>query len=299
MKNKIVVATRPSQLAYTQTMQTVALLEKAHPHLTFEVRKFSTKGDRDTRRSLTEFGGTGLFVKELEYALLDGEADIAIHSLKDVPSLQPEGLQLVAFPKREDPRDVLVHRGQDIKTIGTGSPRRLLQMALRMPEVSFTDIRGNIESRLEKVYRGDYDATLLAVAGLSRLGLVPENTTYLSVEEFIPAIGQGALVLECRSDDEETIKIAKSINHEETAIAVVAERIFMKEVEGGCKFPLASHAFLTDLGLHFSAIIGNLETKKYIRKDKIYNLATANEDVRQLAVQMLRECEQEGITLNF
>lgn len=299
MKSKIIIATRPSLLAYSQTMQTVALLEKALPNLRFEVKKFSTKGDRDTKRSLTEFGGTGLFVKELECALFEGEADIAIHSLKDVPTVQPKGLKLVSFPQREDARDVLVHTGREIRVIGTGSPRRLLQMALRMPDVDFKGIRGNIETRLEKVHRGDCDATLLAAAGLARLGLKPSNTDYLSVHEFIPAIGQGALVLECRSDDEEIVKITQSINHKETEIAVLAERVFMKEVEGGCKFPLAAHAFFTDAGLHFSAIIGNLETKKYIRKDKICNLATTNEEVAQLATQMLRECEQEGITLDF
>lgn len=299
MKNKIVVATRPSLLAYTQTMQTVALLEKANPDVHFEVKKFSTQGDRNQKSSLTAFGGTGVFVKELEQALLTNEADIAIHSLKDMPSLQPEGLSLAAFPEREDPRDVFVVENTPIKTVGTGSPRRLLQCAMQYPEVDFVEIRGNVETRLQKMQDGLCDATYLAAAGLNRLGLELSNGNMLAVEDFIPAIGQGALAIECRTDDEETQKIVAKINHQPTELAVKAERAFMKEIEGGCKFPLAAHAYYKGEKLRFLAIIGDLESRKYVKRAEEFALKTAENDAVLLAKEMKDECRKLNINLEF
>lgn len=299
MKKKIIVATRPSLLAYTQTMQTVALLEKAHPNIAFEVQKFSTQGDRDQRSSLTQFGGTGVFVKELEHALQTGQADIAIHSLKDMPSEQPENLCLTAFPEREDPRDVLIIANPKMQKVGTGSPRRLLQCALQYPKAEFVEIRGNIETRLQKMQDGLCDATFLAMAGLNRIGRKLENAKILDVEEFIPAIGQGALAIECRKNDTETQEIIAKINHKPTELAINVERAFMKEIQGGCKFPLAGHAYYKDDKLRFLAIIGDLATKKYVKKAVEFELQTAENEAILLAKTMKEECEKENIKLDF
>lgn len=299
MKNKIIVATRPSLLAYTQTMQTVALLQEAHPDIEFEVKKFSTQGDRDQRSSLTAFGGTGVFVKELEHALQTKQADIAIHSLKDMPSQQPEGLCLAAFPTREDPRDVLVVANEPIQKIGTGSPRRLLQCALQYPKVSFTEIRGNVGTRLEKMQKGLCDATYLAAAGLNRLGISLPNAIPQPVEDFIPAVGQGTLAIQSRSEDTAIREIVAVISDENTTLAAQAERAFMKQVQGGCKFPLAAHAYSNEGTLRFLAIIGDLQTKKYIKKKVNFSLNTAEQQAIALAKEMLQECQEQHINLDF
>lgn len=299
MKKKIIVATRPSQLAYTQTKQTVSILEQAHPHIHFEIVKISTQGDRNQKSSLTTFGGTGVFVKELEYALLEGTADIAIHSLKDMPSLQPKELCLVAFPKREDPRDMLVTTKKSIQTVGTGSPRRLLQCALQYPNVSFIEMRGNVQTRLDKMEQGLCDATYLAAAGLKRLNLTVPNAIPLSVQDFIPAIGQGALAIECRTDDIATQQLVATVNHLPTYQAVQAERAFMKEIQGGCKFPLAAHAYLHEGKLRFLAIIGDLKSMQYIKHTMDFNLSTATEQATTLAKQMRQECQEQNINFKF
>ncbi len=296
---KIRVATRPSKLAYTQTMQTVELLKKSNPDVEFEVLKFSTKGDRDQTRSLTQFGGTGLFVKELENALLEGEADIAIHSLKDVPSEQPAGLSLVAFPPREDPRDVLItdKAREAIQTIGTGSPRRVLQLRQLHKHYQFLDIRGNIDTRIAKQQEGNYDAIILAAAGLNRLGVSYDLAQALAVTTCIPAVGQGAIAIECREADSIAIACAKKINHAPTHMAVSAERAFMKTIEGGCKFPLAAHAYYQDEELRFLALVGDLKTGKHIRKELTLTEANAHIEAAEIAAEMLEICQKEHINL--
>lgn len=301
-KKKIVVATRPSLLAYTQTIQTVELLQKANPDIEFEVKKFSTKGDRVLSRSLTEFGGTGLFVKELEHALLVKEADIAVHSLKDVPSGQPEGLMLAAFPQREDSRDVFLSRdGLGIDempqgfVLGTGSPRRKVQMANVRDDIEFKEIRGNIDSRIQKLHNGEYDAILLAAAGMNRLDKEFDESLLLDVDLCIPAIGQGALAIECRSSDAETLEIIKKINHPETEKAILAERVFMAEIEGGCKFPLAAHAVVSDDILTMIAIVGDLKTNQFIVEEIETSLEESLEKAKDLALQMKNICKEKGI----
>lgn len=262
-RRKIIVATRPSKLAVTQTEQTVELLKVANPDMEFEIKTFSTVGDRDQTRSLVNFGTTGLFVKELESALLSKEADIAIHSLKDVPSdITPE-LALVSFPKREDTSDIIITANgglSDLKdgaVIGTGSPRRALQIKDLNSDVTFSEIRGNIDTRLNKLHRGDYDAIVLAAAGVKRLGLQIQNSEQLPI---IPAIGQGALAIECRSEDYFATKIARSINDTDTETAVTLERIFMREIEGGCKFPLAAYVTVKDGKAAVKTVVGDLKS---------------------------------------
>lgn len=299
MRDKIIVATRPSLLAYTQTEQTVNLLRQAHPHLTFEIETFSTQGDRDQRSSLTTFGGTGVFVKELEHALVTTQADIAIHSLKDMPSVQPEGLCLAAFPPREDARDVLVVAQEPIKKIGTGSPRRLLQCALQYPEISFTEIRGNVGTRIEKMQEGLCDATYLAAAGLKRLGIYLSNAIPQNVEDFIPAIGQGTLGIQCRTEDREMIELVAAISDKNTTLASQAERAFMKEVQGGCKFPLAAHAYIEKGKMRFLAIIGDLQSREYVKRSLVFTLDNVEEQAIAVAKEMLLACEEKNIQLEF
>lgn len=301
-KKKIVVATRPSLLAYTQTMQTVELLQKANPEIEFEVKKFSTQGDRVLNRALTEFGGTGVFVKELEHALLENEADIAIHSLKDVPSAHPAGLKLVAFPEREDARDVFLTRdGSSIEdmpegfVLGTGSPRRRVQLANVRNDIVFKEIRGNIDSRFQKLMDGEYDAIILAAAGLNRMSKEYDEDMLLDIDLCIPAIGQGAIAIECRSNDLETIAILEKVNHRDTENAVLAERAFMAEIEGGCKFPLAAHAVVSDNTLNMIAIVGDLKTNKFIVEGIEVSVDESVEKSKELAIKMKTICKEKGI----
>ena len=301
-KKKIVVATRPSLLAYTQTMQTVELLQKANPEVDFEVKKFSTQGDRVLNRSLTEFGTTGLFVKELEHALLENEADIAIHSLKDVPSFHPLGLKLVAFPEREDVRDVFLSRdGSTIDempkgfVLGTGSPRRRVQLADLRSDIEFKEIRGNIDTRMQKLTDGEYDAIILAAAGMNRLGKDFDENLLLDVDQCIPAIGQGAIAIECRDNDSETIAILEKVNHKPTMNAILAERAFMAEIEGGCKFPLAAHAVVTGDELFMVAIVGDLKTNNFIVEQIEVSVSDSVQKSKELASQMKETCKAKGI----
>ena len=301
-KNKYVVATRPSLLATTQTEQTVNLLRAKYHEIEFEIKKFSTHGDLVTDKPLTAFGGTGVFVKELEMAMERGEADFAVHSLKDVPSIQPPEFILAAFPKREDPRDVILTRNnvrldglKDDCVIGTSSPRRLLQVAKLKPNAVFKDIRGNIDTRLRKLEEGDYDAIVLAASGLIRLGKKIPPNAFLSLDTCIPAIGQGIIGLECKKDDSTTIELLRSINHPYTEIAAIAERKFMGVIGGGCKFPLGAHAVIDGNHLTLYAMIGNHNTGELLRKNSISMTEKAEECGEILAIDVMTECKKLGI----
>lgn len=286
---KFRVATRSSLLAFTQTEQAVALLKKANRDCDFEILKFSTQGDRVKNIPLTSFGGTGVFVKELENAISEGKADFAVHSLKDVPSVQPQELILAAYIKREDPRDVLIFNDKEIITsnnkfiIGTGSPRRILQLSALYPEAIFKDLRGNINTRIDKLRDKQYDAIVLASAGLNRLGVEVHSKLYLPVEECIPAVGQATLALECRKDDDEVFTLLRSINDFETETAVTAERSFMKRIGGGCKFPLAAYAFIQGNTITLETLLGNHNTYQIIKYKESDNLKNANELGKKLA----------------
>lgn len=292
MSKKFIVATRPSLLAYTQTQQTVELLKAKNPECEFEIVKISTHGDAVTNKPLTAFGGTGVFVKELENAILEGKADFAVHSLKDVPSIQPDGLVLAAFPTREDPRDVLLIRNglsidelSDHCVIGTGSPRRMVQIAELKPTATFADLRGNIDTRLRKLNEGQYDAIVLAAAGLNRLGKQIDEKAFLPVDLCIPAIGQGTIAVECRKDDEETIALLKTINNQDTETATVAERSFMKTIGGGCKFPLGAYATIENETVQLSVMLGNHHTQQIIR---LSDKAAASE-AEKLGIKLAEE----------
>lgn len=250
---KMIVGSRQSMLAMTQTKQTIALLqarcEQAGIAAEFEVKPIVTKGDRILDVTLSKVGGKGLFVKEIEQALLDREIDLAIHSMKDMPFELPEGLTIGAIPEREDPRDCLIGEGitklddlpQGAK-VGTSSLRRAAQLLALRPDLQIESIRGNIDTRLRKQQEEGFAAILLAAAGMRRMGWSERITAFLPVEACLPAVGQGALAIECRSDDEEVLAMLQLLNDPSTARAVAAERTLLGLLNGGCQVPIGAYA---------------------------------------------------------
>ncbi|MGG1515755.1 hydroxymethylbilane synthase [Paenibacillus oryzisoli] len=255
----IIVGTRQSALALTQTGQAVELLkqlaEKQGIACQFEIKKIVTKGDRILDVTLSKVGGKGLFVKEIEQALTDGEIDIAVHSMKDMPFELPEGLVIGAIPEREDPRDALITRGakglDDLPQgalVGTSSLRRSSQLQHVRPDLRIESLRGNIDSRLRKLDEENFDAILLAAAGLHRIGWKDRITAYLPPEQCLPAVGQGALCIECRGSDSFVLDLLGKFQHEPTALAVRAERAFLGRLNGGCQVPLGAYASVGEAG---------------------------------------------------
>jgi hydroxymethylbilane synthase len=247
----LIVGTRGSSLALTQTGIIVEALRAANPGARFETRTIQTEGDRSTA-SLSELGGRGVFVIEIERALLASEIDIAVHSLKDLPADETAGLVIAAVHKREDPRDVLVSRaGVTLDrlpagaTIGTGSPRRAAQIVAARPDLRIADIRGNVDTRLRKVEEGEYDATVLAAAGLSRLGWLDRATQIFETEQMLPAVGQGALAVQTRADDPKAVAAVSTLDHAATRAAVTAERAFERRLGGGCHAAIAAYAVIS------------------------------------------------------
>lgn len=252
---KIVVGCRKSALALTQTEQVISdltrLSQEYDMDFTFDLKKIITKGDLILDVTLSKVGGKGLFVKEIEQAMLDKEIDMAVHCLKDMPFELPSGLVNGAVPKREDPRDCLISRsGAGLKEllygarVGTSSLRRSSQLAALRPDLIIQPIRGNIDSRLRKLDHGEFDAIILAVAGLKRMGWENRITEILSPETFLPAVGQGALGIECRENDAELRKLLDLYNDPQTALEVTAERAFLGVLNGGCHVPIGALAVL-------------------------------------------------------
>jgi len=303
-KSKIIVATRQSLLAMTQSKQAIALLEKTNPGLSFEISPFTSMGDRITDKPLAQFGGQGVFVKELESALQAGSADIAIHSLKDVPSEQPADLVLASFPKRENPFDVLLSvPGLTLTSlrkgarIGTGSPRRRVQLKAARPDFEFAELRGNVDTRIRKLKEGQYDAIVLAAAGMTRLGLNYPAEQVLPLSACIPAIGQGALVIECRRDDARSYAVARAINDVDTEREVLAERAFMRKVGAGCSAPVAAFAKITGNRMMIDAMIGDFAVLKIARLQKECRPEECESAGTMLAEEMLKQCAKEGIAV--
>lgn len=250
---RIIVGTRQSALALTQTGQAVELLKQlAEEHgiaCQFEIKKIVTKGDRILDVTLSKVGGKGLFVKEIEQALTDGEIDIAVHSMKDMPFELPEGLVVGAIPQREDARDALITRGAASldelpqgALVGTSSLRRASQLQNYRPDLRIESIRGNIDSRLRKLEEENFDAIMLAAAGMHRIGWQDRISAYLPPEICLPAVGQGALCIECRGNDSFVLDLLGKFQHEPTALAVRAERAFLGRLNGGCQVPLGAYA---------------------------------------------------------
>ena len=270
----IVVGTRGSPLAIAQTRHVCDLLVAAHPALAEDgalvTETITTSGDRFTDRPLAEIGGKGLFTKEIEEALKDGRIDLAVHSMKDVPTWLPEGLEIAAIPEREDPRDVLIARHgthpaglADLPQgarVGTGSLRRQAQILACRPDIDIVPLRGNVGTRLRKVADGAVDATLLALAGLKRLGEVVDGMAVLEPAEMLPAVGQGALGIECRTDDERTQELLRPIVDAVTTAAVQCERALLEVLDGSCRSPIAGLAVVDDSGgLRLDALIARAD----------------------------------------
>ena len=251
---KIIVGSRRSKLALTQTNWVMDQLKKLDPRFEFEVKEIVTKGDQILDVTLSKVGGKGLFVKEIEQAMLDKEIDMAVHSMKDMPAVLPEGLTIGCIPFREDHRDALISRGhvklKDLKPgaiVGTSSLRRSAQLLVARPDLEIKWIRGNVDTRLAKLETEEYDAIILAAAGLYRLGWASDVVTeYLDADLCIPAVGQGALSIECREDDKELLELFEKFTCKKTERAVRAERAFLQKMEGGCQVPIAGFAYVAE-----------------------------------------------------
>ena len=268
------IATRKSPLALWQAYYVKAQLEKAHPGINVELLKMSTQGDKILDTPLAKIGGKGLFVKELEKSLFDNEADIAVHSMKDVPVELPEGLHLPIICEREDPRDAFVsNKYQSIEelpegsVVGTSSLRRQCQLKRQRPDLKIIDLRGNVGSRLAKLDKGDYDAIILASAGLIRLELEERITSFIPTETILPAIGQGAVGIECREGDSQTLELLQPLNHNDTQIRVSAERALNHRLEGGCQVPIAGFAELKNNQIIMRALVGSTDGQTIISGD--------------------------------
>jgi hydroxymethylbilane synthase len=252
MRNgSIKIATRKSPLALWQAEHVRCLLRQLEPDLDVELIGMQTTGDRILDAPLAKIGGKGLFVKELEQQLLAGNADLAVHSMKDVPVLLPEGLEIAVTLEREDPRDALLSPHYltlaelpEAAQVGTSSLRRQCQLRARRQDLQIRDLRGNVDTRIRKLQAGDYDAIILAAAGVKRLGLDAHVREYLAPQVMLPAIGQGAIGIECRCDDEPILQLLQKLNHAETWTCVSAERAFNARLNGGCQVPIAGHARL-------------------------------------------------------
>jgi hydroxymethylbilane synthase len=271
-----------------------AALERAWPGLRVEVVPIRTSGDRLASAHLAEVGGKGLFVKEIDEALLDKRIDLAVHSLKDLPAERPGGLCLAAVPPREDPRDALVASPAATLTslasgarVGTSSLRRGVQLLARRPDVQVHPVRGNVDTRLRKLREGQYDALILAAAGLRRLGLLDETATLLDPAEMLPAPGQGTLAVEAREDDVETGRLARAVEDPGTRIRTLAERAFLAEVGGACTAPLAAHAWRTPDGLRLDAFVATPDGARALRDSGVGDPADPDGLGRRLAARLL------------
>jgi len=255
-------ATRPSALARWQTDHIIGLLQTIHPDVECPIEVFTTHGDRVLDKPLPEIGGKGLFTAELEDALRAGRVDAAVHSLKDLPTEDSPGLMVGVIPARADARDAWVcPLGHTLETlpagavVGTSSTRRRAQLLARRPDLQLESIRGNVDTRLRKVREGQYDAIVLAAAGLVRLGLEDHITAYLPFEEMLPAPGQGALAVQCRADDETTLARLRPLEHLPTRLTVTAERSFLAALGGGCSLPVGAYATLTGMLITLRGVV--------------------------------------------
>ncbi|MBI5681597.1 MAG: hydroxymethylbilane synthase [Deltaproteobacteria bacterium] len=278
MKKVIKIGTRGSALALWQANFVKSELEKRYPDCTVELVKIKTTGDKILDVPLAKVGGKGLFVKEIEEALLEKKVDLAVHSMKDVPTDFPKGLHLSAILEREDQRDALIIKGQGARgkgqgfkdlpqgaTIGTSSLRRSSQLLNIRPDLKIVRLRGNLDTRIRKMDEGQFDAIILAAAGVKRLGLKNRITELLSPDISLPAIGQGAVGIETRIDDEDTNKMAAFLNHNETSICVRAERVFLKKLEGGCQVPIAGYGVIENKNLSLTGLVASVDGKNIIK----------------------------------
>lgn len=294
MDNVVRIATRQSPLALWQAHYVRDRLLACHPDLVVELFPIVTRGDIILDSPLSKVGGKGLFVKELEVALLEKRADIAVHSMKDVPVEFPQGLGLVTICEREDPRDAFVsNRYSSLdelpegSIVGTSSLRRQCQLRAGRPDLIVRDLRGNVGTRLSKLDNNEYDAIILAAAGLKRLNLEQRITGYFSPEQSLPAVGQGAVGIECRLDDERILELLNPLNDTDTQIRVLAERAMNTRLEGGCQVPIGSYALIEGETLWLRALVGNPDGSAIIRAEMRGPVTEAEQIGIRLADELL------------
>ncbi|MBE9182871.1 hydroxymethylbilane synthase [Oculatella sp. LEGE 06141] len=294
------IGSRKSQLALVQTYWVQEQLQKHFPDRRFEVHTMSTHGDKVLDVALAKIGDKGLFTKELELGMLNGDIDFAVHSLKDLPTRLPDGLTLGCVTEREDPADAVVlhskHQGQQIETlpegaiIGTSSLRRLAQLRHHYPHLTFKDIRGNLNTRLQKLDDGEYDAIVLAVAGLRRLDMADRIHQILEPEVSLHAVGQGALGIECLGSDTEILSLLKALEHEATAKRCYAERAFLRELEGGCQVPIGVNTVLEGDSLTLKGIVASVDGQTVV-KGSVTGSAT---DPDAIGLDLAQQMRQQG-----
>jgi len=294
-KEKIVIGSRASKLALIQSNWTKSELETRFSGLDVIIKEISTKGDRITDVPLSRLGGVGLFTKELENSLLSGEIDIAVHSAKDMPSELPEGLAIGAFPKREDSHDVFIGReGVSLDqisadcVIGTSSLRRKAQLLARFPDLKIEDLRGNLDTRLEKLKNGNFDGIILANAGLIRMGLGEIARQIIPFDFMLPAVGQGSLAIETRQDDDDTLSMVSLLNDRTTRIAVTAERSLLHKLQGGCQIPVgAAGEVCADGQLRLTAMVSSLDGTEIVKESAEGDVENASSIGLELAELLL------------
>jgi hydroxymethylbilane synthase len=298
MKNCLVIGSRGSQLALRQVEWVKARLMNLSPELIARIEVIKTTGDVKTE-PLSVIGGKGVFTKELEDALLDGRIDIAVHSLKDLPTIIPDRLTIAAICEREDARDALVLSGVPGRVglsianlpegaiVGTSSQRRLAQLKHLRRDVAVKELRGNVDTRLRKLDEGQYDALILAAAGLRRLSLESRISAPIPVDQMLPAVGQGALAVETRSSDLVTIKLVSALNHEATRLACASERAFLRALGGGCQLPIAGYAVVSANELQLEGLVADPGGKELVRDRVVGSTAEAEELGGRLATRLL------------
>ena len=291
-KQKLVVGTRSSQLALWQADFVIGELAKKYPELVVEKRLMTTKGDKILNAPLAKIGGKGLFTKELETAMLEGEIDIAVHSLKDMPVVVPEGLVITAITQRADPGDAFVSSKYESfqqlpagAKVGTSSLRRKAQLLHARPDLQIEDLRGNVNTRLRKMEEENFDGIILACAGLKRLGFGDKIRQVLPQTMCLPAVGQGALAIECRQADKETRELLEFLNDRCTRLCTEAERGFLATVEGGCQVPVGVHAVSAEAGIRVEAVIASLDGSTLLR------------DAQEAEVKDAQEARAVGVNL--
>ena len=297
VKDVVKIASRGSELALWQAHHVRDLILHANPAAEVEIQVIHTTGDRITDVPLSRIGDRGLFTKEIDFALLDRRADLAVHSLKDVPTELPAGLVLAAVTEREDPRDVLLCRPglrADLDSlpegarVGTSSLRRRAQLRARRPDIEVVDLRGNLNTRLARLDAGDYDAIILAAAGVIRLGWRERVTAWLDPRDWLPAVGQGALALVIRDDDAATRAVLAPLHHAESAACVVAERTLLHALEGGCQIPIGALATVEGGSLRLDALVAGLDGSPLLRAADHAPLDTPAELGARVAGVLLR-----------
>ncbi|MCP4876878.1 MAG: hydroxymethylbilane synthase [Gammaproteobacteria bacterium] len=295
-RNELRIATRGSPLALWQAEHVSARLEALHPHLKVSLLTMKTRGDKLLDAPLAKVGGKGLFVKELETGLLDGRADLAVHSLKDVPVHFPEGLELALVMEREDPRDAFVSNRHDSlgtmpagSLVGTSSLRRQTQIRERYPELRVDWVRGNVNTRLAKLDAGEFDAIILAASGLQRLGFGDRIKAAIAPEECLPAIGQGVLGIEIRSDDERLRELIAPLADADTTLRITAERALNQTLNGGCQVPIAGYAVLEQDQLYLRGLVGEPDGSEILRAEVRGSSSEAHALGVQLAQQLLAQ----------